>query len=149
MGPKAALFSFDGRLRRLAYLRYGIMASIAGKLLLVGAAAIAVATRGGVGWAIGAALAALAVAFWAWATVAITAKRLHDLGLSALHLIWLGPFGVVCGGLGELAVPREPVLGVVLGLVPLGIILWLQLAPGQRRENRFGPAPGTAPVPQT
>jgi uncharacterized membrane protein YhaH (DUF805 family) len=95
-----------------------------------------------------------AKAFAMWIGIAASAKRLHDLGLSAWwlaagagvlciwsalvafgFLIFVGPEALSDGSLGILAL-------VGLTLMPaIGSALWLHLAEGDVGENRFGPAP--------
>lgn len=139
--------SFEGRTRRL---HFGI-----GWLILFAAGFIA-------GWLplIGG-LVSLALI---WPNLAITVKRLHDMGQTG----WLAAIpwavtilGFIIGGsligfsalLNIQGLENEdpaaflavagPMFGVIalVGLVGLGFFLWILLSPGQSGANRFGPNP--------
>ncbi|MEK0084369.1 DUF805 domain-containing protein [Benzoatithermus flavus] len=145
MDLTTALFSLNGRLSRLAYFGYGSLAwAIGAVLIVVGAVGLAATDSGHGAQAIGLLLVLSAVGFIFWTSIAIAAKRLHDLGLSALNLVWICLLDGVCSGISEVARPSEPVLAFVLSLVPLGVGLWLLFAPGQPHDNPFGPASGKA-----
>ena len=97
-----------------------------------------------------------------WPMIAIHAKRLHDIGHSAVLL--LVPFGIslVCmvmaiilGGTALFAASANDMDGISIlaGLLPalgimglamlvgLAFLLWCGLSPGQPAENRYGPPP--------
>ncbi len=96
----------------------------------------------------------VAKAFAMWVGIVVSGKRLHDLGFSAWWLaagagvlcIWsamvafgflilAGPEALYDGSLGLLVL-------VGLTMMPaIGSALWLHLAEGEARENRFGPVP--------
>lgn len=144
---KTALFSFQGRLRRqhfwiswLICLGVGV---VAGWIPLLGI------------------LISLALI---WPNVAITVKRLHDMG----HSGWLCLVPIVVGIVGfigifatvgasiitnyaalenedpvaiwALVAPMFGIIGII-GLVHLGFLIWIGVTEGQRGDNRFGPSP--------
>lgn len=90
-----------------------------------------------------------------WVSTVAVIKRLHDIGLSGLWM--LAGFGgwslittliaigmVVIVGL-EALMPTSRHYWTTMGLsmVPVVIaMMWLHLAPGERRPNRFGVPPG-------
>jgi uncharacterized membrane protein YhaH (DUF805 family) len=143
------LFGWDGRLGRLkyfvAFLAVTILSFLASKTLPKGALS----------------LVTLLVLY---VGLTLEAKRLHDIGLSALWIIWLN-FLVLLWGVGTAVflipwhgmhqLPRGDfmkswflwmLVGCVLPL--LGKAAWLIFYPGSEGTNPFGPAPGEAePLP--
>ncbi len=141
------LFSFDGRIRRSHFW--------IGWLICLGVGVVA-------GWIpILGGLISLALI---WPNLAISVKRLHDMGKSG----WLvaipfvvsfvaGIVAVATVGISAItnsaALEREepaaifaligPAIGFValICLVNLGFLLWIGLSEGQRGDNRFGPNP--------
>lgn len=144
---KTALFSFDGRLRRqhfwiswLICLGVGV---VAGWIPLIGV------------------LISLALI---WPNLAITVKRLHDMGQSG----WLAAIPFAAGVIGAVAILATvgsamvasggnmdsedpaavwaligPSFGIIalIVLVQLCFLLWIGIAEGQRGDNHFGPNP--------
>jgi len=142
-----ALFSFQGRLRRqhfwiswLICLGVGV---VIGWIPLIGV------------------LISLALI---WPNLAITVKRLHDMGQSG----WLAAIPFAAGVIGAIAILATvgsamvanggnmdsedpaavwaligPSFGIItlIILVQLGFLLWIGIAEGQPGENRFGPNP--------
>ena len=79
-------------------------------------------------------IAALGLALLAaWTAIAITVKRLHDVGLSGLNTIWIGLAGLV----GD---PLNTGSALAMGAAAASIIaqFWLCIEPGSKRANRFG-----------
>jgi len=130
------LFSFKGRIGRLTYFGYSMLIWII--LSIVGGIhKLVMASQSGI---VGNALPwwVTFLTFQAvgyWCLYALQAKRLHDLGFSGLHLIWISAVWVGT----MVMVWLSPVLAVIGGLFGLCVSLWLYLAPGQPEVNRFGP----------
>lgn len=104
-----------------------------------------------------------------WPNLAITVKRLHDMG----HTGWLAAIPYVVGIVGSivafmmigatafmnasalenedpaaifaLIAPAMGLFGVML-LIGLGFLLWIGLTDGQRGDNRYGPDPKASPA---
>jgi uncharacterized membrane protein YhaH (DUF805 family) len=105
-------------------------------------------------------LAITVKAFLCWIAITGTARRLHDMGNSALWIfgalaavfVWatvaalvvlftLGVEALEPGAAGYLII-------FVATIAPLAAAaLWLHFAPGEQVENRFGPAPATLALP--
>ncbi len=69
-------------------------------------------------------------------SISLFARRLHDLGLSGYHVIW-----VVAAQIGAATLSYGP-LRVALVSLPLAAVgFWLQFWPGNKKANRFGEAP--------
>lgn len=144
---KQLFFSFEGRIRRSHFW--------IGWLVCLGAGVVA-------GWlpVIGAVISLALI----WPNLAITVKRLHDMG----HTGWLAAIPWVVGVVGGIvavsmmgvsavlnarALENEdpaailaligPAFGLLalMLLVCLGFLLWIGLTDSQRGDNRFGPNP--------
>lgn len=144
---KTAMFSFQGRMRRQHFW--------IGWLICLGIGVVA-------GWIpfIGILLSIALI----WPNLAITVKRLHDMGQSG----WLAAIPFVGGIVGFIAIfatvgvammtnytaiqnedPAAvfamvgPAIGVIgiLCLLQLGFLLWIGVTDSQRGDNRFGPNP--------
>jgi len=141
------LFSFEGRTRRSHFW--------IGWLICLGVSVVA-------GWipVIGFFISIALI----WPNLAISVKRLHDMGKSGwlVAIPWVvtlvgmfvafGMIGVAAFG-NVAALEREdpaailaligPALGLfcLIALVGLGFLLWIGLSDGQRGDNRYGPNP--------
>jgi len=141
------LFSFEGRIRRSHFW--------IGWLICLGVGVVA-------GWIpfLGGLLAIVLI----WPNLAISVKRLHDMGKSGwlvavpwvlnlivciggVALMGLSVFANLSGLENEDPVAIMAVLGPALGLfgllflISLGFLLWIGLSDGQPGDNRYGPNP--------
>ena len=73
-----------------------------------------------------------------WTVVALTVKRLHDMGHDGLHAAWIFVSGVVGAVVGELSVE----VALICAIASVSGGLWLMFAASEPRGNRYGPAPG-------
>jgi uncharacterized membrane protein YhaH (DUF805 family) len=80
-------------------------------------------------------LSAAGIILSAWGSLALTVKRLHDMGMTGAHILWITPIAFVSYEAGEAAHSLVP------KLVGVCIALWLLFAPGQAEDNEYGPAP--------
>lgn len=128
--------SFEGRIGRLHFIA---------ALLLLAAASVAVtfvgvglfaAHRGPVAFVVAVVMAG-ACAANVWATLALYAKRLHDVGVSGWGGAWI--LGLIYGGL--FLMPFAPRIAAFVMLVSCLLALVLTFAPGDERENGWGPPP--------
>lgn len=144
---KTVMFSFNGRIRRqhfwIGWLILFAAGFVAGLIPFLGV------------------LLSLALI---WPNLAITVKRLHDMGQSG----WLCLVPIVAGLIGLIAIfmtvgasmmtnyaaienedPAAimamvgPALGIIgiIALVQIGFLIWIGVTEGQRGDNRFGPNP--------
>ena len=124
------LFGFDGRVGRLGYLLFTVLYLViaalpAGAGVLVSVPDSYLSILSGF---------ALAAVIGAWGCLALTTQRLHDLGYSGLHTVWIAGLAIVAAWLDD----RHPGLSMVviagLALLALGMVL----VPGEKDLNRFG-----------
>src|ERR1051325_4030841 len=121
--------SFDGRLARLPYFIRSIYVSLAA--LVVFFAAVALFANGSpIAWWGGIALVVIAAGILTVCSLSLIVRRLHDIGLSGYHAIW-----IVAAELGAQALSAAPPPFQLLALAPLAILLWLQFYPGKPAEN--------------
>ncbi|OYV50764.1 MAG: hypothetical protein B7Z78_10340 [Rhodospirillales bacterium 20-60-12] len=133
-----ALFSFSGRLRRLAYFGYSIVAGLIGSIpAVIGALSLIYGKHHNEAVLIVVAVVILGISaiYFAWTSFAIGVKRLHDMDMSGYNQIWI--IGLSAAGQ-ILRYLHQPVTGIVIGVFSLGVSLWLLFAPGSQGGNRFG-----------
>jgi len=129
-------FSFRGRLARLPFFIRCIYVNIAAMIPLV--VGLALFTNGGrLWWWAGFAAVLISFAMLGVGLASAFVRRLHDLGLSGYHAIWIGAAEAVWT-----ALTNAPLHAVLMGLPLFAIDLWLTFWPGNAGANRFGDAPG-------
>ena len=146
---QSAMFSFEGRLRR-SHFWIGFLI-IFGANVVLGWIPI-------LGWLISLALI--------WPNLAISVKRLHDMGKTGwlIAIPWVGSVvaffagfamviaAAVANGYSEDYYEGNPAavfalmgpafgLFAIAGLLGLAFLLWIGIADSQKGENRFGPNP--------
>ncbi len=128
-------FSFNDRLARLPFFLRGIQVGIAAVVIFF--ASLPLFMNGGrVLWWAGIAVVAVAVAVLGISTVSLTVRRLHDLGLSGYHAIW-----VVAADAASEVLSHGSTKAVLFSLPLAAIGLWLMVWPGNKDANRFGAVP--------
>ena len=127
--------SFDGRLgpgpfrNRSTYLGIGTGTfSIASVPLFL--------TESPLGYQAGVMVVIVALALLALGIAALTVRRLHDLGWSGYHAIW-----VAAAQSSWAFLAHAPLKTYVLGLPLAAIAVWIMCWPGNRKPNRFGDVP--------
>jgi uncharacterized membrane protein YhaH (DUF805 family) len=127
-------FSFDGRLYRLPFFIRNIYVSIAGFLLFI--ASIPLFSQGSrILWWVTIAFLAMSLLACLVSLVSLMVRRLHDLGLSGYHAIWVG-----AAQLASTILSYGSDVAVFASL-PLALVgLWLTFWPGNKQDNRFGEA---------
>ena len=128
-------FSFEGRLARLPFFARGIYLGVIA--LPVAMVSIFFFSREGLWWWLGISVVVAALVLLSVGSFSLTARRLHDLGLSGYHAIWVGAAQAAWVPLSY--GPPE----VILAGLPLAAVgLWLLFWPGNRGPKRFGEKPG-------
>jgi uncharacterized membrane protein YhaH (DUF805 family) len=136
---RLTLFGFRGRLTRLAWLGWQVVALLIG-LVAGGSGAVLLAAGSRSHFAnteLGATALAVATLWLLWTAAALGAKRLHDINRSGWHLVWIYGFAVLPG----LLAPLRWEAGALAGLVALVAGLWMALRAGNPGHNRFGVEP--------
>ena len=128
-------FSFDGRLARLPYFARSVSLGVtAGVIFFV---SIPLFSNGGrLWWWMGLAVVMAALAFLIAGIACLIVRRLHDLGLSGCHAIWVGAARAGASIL-SCAPPKVMLLALPLFLINF----WLTFWPGNKKANRFGEVP--------
>ena len=140
MTLKQILFGLDGRLARLPFLGCGLLALLVvtfGMLVAFGFLYLGVAYQNDGKLIIGVLIGMPTFIAFFWAGLALTIKRLHDMGLAGSHVIWIFILNIA----GIAGTQAYPALGIILGLLSFGVALWLFLAPGQAAANTYGAIP--------
>jgi uncharacterized membrane protein YhaH (DUF805 family) len=139
-----ALFSWSGRMGRLAYLGYSLLliAVIVGLGLLLLMPLRNAEDAKGVTVTITIVLGVMGI----MGGFSLAAKRLHDLDMSAWHYVWIVFVPLILNGFGvamQQAGTNLPGLmaTLVAGLISVVMGLFLLLWPGTDGTNRFGERP--------
>jgi len=122
-----AFFGFNGRLPRGEYFGLSIAAAIV--LLIALFLAMTMLRSTSLDLGIGVYLAVSG-----WASAALVAKRLHDMGMPGMNAAWIVPIQLAAGwyaGRGGFA--------AIVSLAALGIGLWLLFTRGDSGRNAYGP----------
>ena len=135
-----ALFSFDGRINRLAYFGYSVLIftiTFFTYFMLFESMHQAELNGDTTPVVFTGLLAAGATIAFIWSGLALSCKRLHDLGMPGTYLIGIY---VINFGAGITSV-SAPGLSAILQIVNLGISLYLLFAPGETGTNQYGENP--------
>lgn len=122
------LFSFRGRTGRLPFL----ILTMSGWALAFGLVRINPRLLLAYGHLSQSAFLGLALVM-IWVSLAISVKRLHDVGLSGFNLIWIGLLELI----GDPLATHSPFL-MGAAAVSISAQLWLCAEPGTKGPNRFG-----------
>jgi len=131
------MFGFHGRVARLPYFGYTALLAVV-VVVLIGGGSLGFAS-GSAGAVLGGALFLAGFVAAVWSGLALTVKRLHDLGLSGVNAVWIVGLNVVGSAVGQ----ASDGLGVAFDLASIAVGLWLLFARGQPQANDYGPAPGS------
>jgi uncharacterized membrane protein YhaH (DUF805 family) len=126
MGVGRAFFGFNGRLPRGEYFGLSLVAAVA--LLIFFFAALVALSADRLDMAIVVYFAAAA-----WICGALVAKRLHDMGYSGAHAIWIVPIQLAAGWYGRQS--------MILWAVAVSLGLYLLFTRGEDGNNAYGPEP--------
>ncbi len=123
--------SFEGRLARLPFISRNIFIGVLAGVLFM--ASIPFFVQGGLWWWVGLLDVFVALALQGVGVASLTVRRLHDLGFSGYHAIWVG---VAQTGWGLLHYGPPKVVLAALPLLAIGA--WVTFWPGNAAANRFG-----------
>jgi uncharacterized membrane protein YhaH (DUF805 family) len=124
----SSLFTFNGRLGRLAYFGYSLL------LVLVGSVA-ALAVDEFLGGLLGFVLIVVIVIAMVWSGFSITARRLHDLDMSGWHYLWMIVIPAAITSWGQ-NIRADPIT-IIGGLLSLAFTLFLTFWPGTPGRNSY------------
>lgn len=139
-----ALLGFEGRLNRLAYFGYTVLAAAFAIVAFLIAAAF-VSFKSDLGNIVAGLGGIVVFGLWVWSGFALLVKRLHDLDMAGTHAIWIYLLSFASG----LVQQESPALAALLALAYVGVALWLLFAKGTTGPNRFGADPLAVAVPVT
>ncbi len=128
-------FSFHGRLARLPFFIRGIYLVIAAVVLFFVSVAL-FANGGRLWWWLGLIEVIVCLSVLGVGSVSLIVRRLHDLGFSGYHVIWVG-----AAELGSTVLSYGPPVVMLLALPLAAVDLWLTFWPGMANANRFGAVP--------
>ncbi|MBS3652595.1 DUF805 domain-containing protein [Pseudaminobacter sp. 19-2017] len=141
------LFSFNGRIARLRYLWWSIFAVLMVFVIDAIGFWIHLSDEDGTGW-VGLLIIGVMSVIGFWMGLALTMKRLHDMGLAGVHAIWINGLGLGANPIVASAPPEyRPILSVIVLIFGIGVVCWLLFTPGQKHQNQYGPVPGELPMP--
>jgi uncharacterized membrane protein YhaH (DUF805 family) len=126
--------SFYGRLARQPFFVRNVYLAIVATLLLL--VSMLLFVNGGLWWWFGVVVVAAWIALICVGSASLMVRRLHDLGLSGYHVVWVG-----AAEIGATALSYGPPKIVLLALPLAAVGLWLLFWPGNVEANRFGAVP--------
>jgi uncharacterized membrane protein YhaH (DUF805 family) len=127
-------WSFEGRLARLPFFARNVFLGVVAFALAM--TSIPLFAQGGPWWWIGIFDLIVVLALIAVGAVSLMVRRLHDLGLSGYHAIWVG-----AAAAGWEVMSYGPPIIMLAGLPLAAVGVWLMFWPGNRTANRFGERP--------
>jgi uncharacterized membrane protein YhaH (DUF805 family) len=127
------LFRFEGRIGRFSYIGYSIISTLAMFAMFIAAAPMLGASSGAFSLVLGFLILTAGAGIGAWTTMALMAKRLHDLDCTGKHVITI--YAAQCGA--SFAHPGSG-LAIACLVVVIAAALWLALWPGTDGPNHFG-----------
>ena len=127
-------YSFHGRLARLPFFIRNFYLGIAASVLFM--VSIPLFANGGFWWWLGILYVIALLAFLGVGVASLMVRRLHDLGLSGYHAIWVAAAQSIWTVL-SYAPPKVMLLGLPL----FAICFWVTFWPGNKEANRFGAVP--------
>lgn len=133
-----ALFGWQGRFNRLQYFGYTILSTVIALLLIaitsslfnVSDTTISILSVPGL---------SLVIFGYVYSSMAITAKRLHDLGYGAINVLWIWLLNIAGNEIDQLY--PYPVIGIILSILVLAVSVYLLAAPGVIGSNKYGDQP--------
>jgi uncharacterized membrane protein YhaH (DUF805 family) len=136
-----ALFSWGGRMGRLAYFGYSML--LVTVLVVLGLILLLPLRNATDAQGVTIAIVVLLVAMGIWGGFCLAAKRLHDINLSAWHYAWIIVVPAICNGLGKVMKESGSVVPgltlIIIGaVISLGVGLFLLLWPGTDGPNDYG-----------
>jgi uncharacterized membrane protein YhaH (DUF805 family) len=137
-----ALFSWGGRMGRLAYFGYSFL--LIGVLTVIGLILLLpLRNAGNGGLAVGIVIGAILVLALLYGGFCLAAKRLHDLNLPAWHYAWIVLLPAFLNGAGQAMKQTGAELpGLLTGLlgsvISLIVGLFLLFWPGTNGANDYG-----------
>jgi uncharacterized membrane protein YhaH (DUF805 family) len=139
-----ALFSWSGRLGRLAYFGYSIL--LLTVLVVLGLILLLPLRNAAEGQGVGIAIVVILGVMGIAGGFCLAAKRLHDLDLSAWHYVWMVFVPALFNGFGaafkQLGMTLPGLLTSLLGaLISVLVGLYLLFWPGTEGSNRYGERP--------
>ena len=128
--------AFDGRFARLPFFIRDIYLGIAcGALFMLSIPLFSAGNSAGY-WS-GLIVVGAFLALFCLGALSLFVRRLHDLGFSGYHVIWVAAAQLI-----STVLSYGPLKAVLLSL-PFAIVgLWLLFWPGNKKANRFGEVPG-------
>lgn len=139
------LFGFQGRIARLPYFGYALLAVLIWGILGGAGGVILAEQRDNGSVIVGAILLIAALGGLIWTGIALAVKRLHDMNMSGLHVLWIWGVNILASALANAA----PALAIICTVASFLIGLWLLFSPGTVGPNRYDVQPSGGAVPAT
>ena len=132
---KAVFLNWDGRLNRIQYFGYSVATILAALFLIM--ILVAIGSANNAAAAIAFLFGTVVFAFYAYAGMTITVKRLHDIGFGAINVLWIWLINFSSGAFSGV----NNTISILFSIVGIGISLYLLFAPGVAGTNQYGDQP--------
>jgi uncharacterized membrane protein YhaH (DUF805 family) len=142
------MLRFDGRIGRRQYVGYFVLSCVIATVASSGShLAVQIATRSEATALHQTIIVGAAALFQFWAGLSLMTRRLHDMGHSGLHTLWILALGALSAGCFLHGDAGVALFGMWVAAGNILVALWLLFSRGEAEDNEYGPSRHPQPPP--